>query len=151
FIFISGYQDWQFGPPDANGVRQVVIPANGTHFDCVSALNLASVCVRPNGDGSGVIDCNGTGGFSNYNTTVQQDHNSNQNSNDPGFHQPPDLTCSNSFTEPPPLSVVSNAKLETNNGACNGAGTPFACCTGNGTGTCDTNTPNNDCTANKVP
>ena len=134
-VFVSGYQDWQFGPADANGLRQVVIPAIGTHFNCVEALGLATACVRSGSDGTGIVDCNGTAGTPNYNSTVQQDHNTNAGV-DPGF--PPDPDCTATFTEPPPLSLVSSATLET--GYCVGGPTPGAACgsdtnCGNG-GTC---------------
>src|SRR5262249_4671505 len=95
-INISGHQDWQFGAADSNGVRQIVVPGSGTHFDCVSLASLATVCVRPNGNGTGVIDCNGTAGTPNYDDTVTQDHNSN-NGNDPGGFDN-DVDCSASFT-----------------------------------------------------
>jgi hypothetical protein len=181
-IFISGHQDWQFAPPDVNGVRQITAPTSGTHFDCVSLFGLAAVCVRPGAPGSGQINCNGVGGTTNYNNTVDQDHNSN-NGNDPGFDNDPG--CTATFTEPD--GQVSSASLESatdphpgvcnspvhivesgtfpaggmllyenltlrimTNSPCTGAGTPYSCCTGSGTGTCSSCSPN-PCPADNTP
>jgi hypothetical protein len=106
-IALTGHQDWTFDPVDGNGLRQITIPASGTHFDCVSVLGLATFCARPNADGSGVLDCEGTAETANYNNTVQQDHNSN-NSNDPDFDNDP--TCTATFTNA--NGQVSSASLE---------------------------------------
>ena len=106
-VGLTGYQDWTFGPSDANGVRQIAVPASGTHFDCVSVFGLATFCARANIDGSGVIDCNGNGNTSGYDNTAQQDHNSN-NGNDADFDNDP--TCTATFTQPG--GQVSSANLE---------------------------------------
>jgi hypothetical protein len=102
---LSGHQDWHFGPPDANGVRPIFIPASGTHFDPATLpFGLGTLCARPNGDSSGVVDCDG--GLASYSNTVQQDHNTN--SANGGFG--PDPECDDTFTQPD--GSVSSANLE---------------------------------------
>jgi len=96
----------QFGATDGSGRRQIVIPAGGTHFN-PTVIAGVTFCVRPGGDGSGVIDCDG--GELNYNNTVQLDHNT---SNPPGANGglPQDPSCTASFANPG--GQVSNASLE---------------------------------------
>jgi cysteine-rich repeat protein len=75
-IYLTGYQDLVVGSSDANGIRQVTVPASGTHFDCaVLPASLGVACPRASADGTGIMDCNETAVTPSYNTTVQVDHN----------------------------------------------------------------------------
>jgi len=59
-------------PAGPDGVRAIFIPASGTHFDPAPLpAGLGTLCVRGNGDGTGVLDCDG--GLSSYDNTVQRD------------------------------------------------------------------------------
>lgn len=112
---ISGYQDWQFFPPDDNGVAQIRIPSDGMQFGCalvqatvLITITAGTVCIRPDveaGDGFGVIDCAG-GNETGYNNTTQADHNTNLNAT--GFPQDPD--CEEVFLTPE--GQISHATLE---------------------------------------
>ena len=114
---VTGTQTLQFGGQDANGVRQILIPAGGIHFDPVNVPPPANVkiCIFPTGpDGLGKIDCNG--GDPDYNITTQRDHNT---SNPPGANGglPQDPECDDTRSEPD--GTVSSACLESAGGGCN--------------------------------
>jgi hypothetical protein len=109
----------QFGPQDANGVRQVTIPASGMQFDPI-VINPPigdpiRVCVTAEGtDGSGKIDCNG--GESDLDIITRQDHNT---TNPPGSNGglPQDPECDDTRTAPD--GEVSSACLESSVTTCN--------------------------------
>jgi cysteine-rich repeat protein len=114
-VNLTGYQTWDFDDPDANGVRQIVIPRSGTHFNpAVLPLGIGTLCARLGADSTGIIDCDG--GEPIYNITVEQDHNT---LNATGL--PTDPECDDTFEHP--LFGVSNASLEgpddLHPGACN--------------------------------
>ena len=95
---LTGHQDWHFSPAGPDGTRPIFIPASGTHFDPAALpLGLGLLCARANGDGVGVVDCDG--GLPSYGNTVQKDHNT---SNPPGANGglPQDPACDDTFTEP---------------------------------------------------
>lgn len=112
---ISGYQDWEFFPPDGNGVSQIRIPKDQMQFSCalvqatvLITITAGTVCLRPDidaGDGFGAIDCNG-GNQAGYNSATQMDHNTNQNAL--GFPQDPD--CEETYLSPDGL--ISRASIE---------------------------------------
>lgn len=106
-INLSGRQEWRIGPMDANGVRQITIPREGTTFGRLEVAGIVRACVRLSADSSGFIDCDG--GTPGYNTLVEQDHNT---SNPPGpaggFPQDPECTASETL----PDGQVSRASLE---------------------------------------
>jgi hypothetical protein len=107
-LAVTGHQDWHFSPAGPDGVRPILIPASGTHFDPAPLPGgLGNLCVRGNGDGTGVVDCDG--GLSSYDNAVQQDHNtSNPPGGNGGFAQDPE--CDDTFMEPD--GSISTAKLE---------------------------------------
>jgi hypothetical protein len=108
---LTGHSTEVIGPADANGIRQITIPHGGTHVDCIKLpLNSGVACVRadPSTDSFGFIDCTGASGLTGYNVDASQDHNSNQDSNDPGYDG--DTSCTATFTGPDGL--VSPALLE---------------------------------------
>jgi hypothetical protein len=97
-LALTGHQDWHFSPAGPDGARQISIPASGTHFDPAALpLGLGLLCARANGDGVGVVDCDG--GLPSYGNTVQKDHNT---SNPPGANGglAQDTECDDTFTEP---------------------------------------------------
>ena len=118
-VAITGHQEWRFGPTGPNGVRNITIPASGTHFDPAALpLGVGTLCVRANGDGTGTIDCDG--GQPAYNNTAQQDHNTtNPPGGNGGFAQDP--TCDDTFTQP--NGSIATANLEVSGdphpGVCN--------------------------------
>jgi len=109
---LSGHQDWSFGPPDINGVRQITIPQSGTHFNpIVLGGGLPTICVRPGGNGTGLVDC--AGGTVNYDNTLQVDHDtSTAPGGNGGFALDP--TCSATFSNP---TGISSATLEDGSGS----------------------------------
>lgn len=116
---VTGTQTFQLAGPDANGVRQIVIPSTGIHFDPI-VVNVpfnppVRLCVTPTGpDGVGKIDCNG--GEPGVNVTVQQDHDT---STPPGANGglPQDPECDDSETLPD--GSTSSACLESGVTTCN--------------------------------
>lgn len=107
-LALTGHQDWHFSPAGPNGVRAISIPASGTHFDPAPLpAGLGTLCVRGNGDGTGVVDCDG--GLPAYSNTVQQDHNTtNAPGPNGGFAQDPE--CDDTFVEPD--GSISTARVE---------------------------------------
>jgi hypothetical protein len=118
---ITGTATFQFGAEDANGVRQVTLPASSVFFDpTVFTLPLGqgtlTVCISADGpDGSGLIDCNG--GEPAYSLLAQQDHNTNAApQSNGGFAQ--DTGCDDTFVSEA-SGDVSTACLESAGGTCN--------------------------------
>ncbi len=74
---LTGSLVLDIGVEDGNHVAPVTVPKEGAHIDPVfpGLPGVAAICVKPESDGSGVIDCDG--GNSNYNETQSQDHNIN--------------------------------------------------------------------------
>lgn len=60
---------------DADGTRQVIVPAAGVHIDPVpvNLLGIAYACIDVPADGTGFIDCDG--GTPGIDLAVRQDHN----------------------------------------------------------------------------
>ncbi len=117
-ISLSGYQTWNFSPEDQDGVRQITIPANDSHFNSVVLMGIIKACPRPGSDGDGFIDCDG--GAPNYNSTATWDHNTSQA---PGINggDPIDPECDDTAMA---QNNVTTAKLEgptdLHPGICNG-------------------------------
>ena len=118
---ISGTQTFTFTSPDANGVRQVVVPVGTIHFDPIQISNPLDpshpvmLCVFPAGvDAAGKIDCDG--GEPNLDITARVDHNTN---NAPGANGglPQDPQCDDTRTAPD--GSVSTACLESSVSTCN--------------------------------
>jgi hypothetical protein len=116
---VTGSQTLQFTSPDANGVRQVTVPANSIQFDPIVITVFPGfevmVCVDDAGvDGSGKIDCNGGEPNPDYQSRV--DHNTN---NPPGSNGglPQDPQCDDTRTDP--SGAISSACLESSVGTCN--------------------------------
>jgi hypothetical protein len=113
-IDFTGSMTFQFAAPDANGVRQVTVPASSMLFDPV-VFDVPDIggddvlaCVSHAGiDGGGKIDCNG--GEPNKDITVRVDHNT---STVPGSNGglPLDPECDDTRTDPG--GGVSTACLE---------------------------------------
>lgn len=104
---LRGYQRWIIDPiADEDGVRQIVIPNNGTHFDRVVILG-QTFCIRMGGTGEGFLDCNGT--RSGYDITSVIDHNTDAA---PGANGglPADPMCTATFTNPG--GAISSASRE---------------------------------------
>src|SRR5207249_62265 len=59
-------------------------------------------------NGSGTIDCDGLAGLTGYDLSAEQDHNSNQNDDNPGFDG--DTNCTATLMGP--NRIVSSALLE---------------------------------------
>lgn len=116
---LSGSQTLQFGGQDANGVRQVSVPASSIVFDPIVISppigDPVRVCVSHAGiDGLGKIDCNG--GDPNLDIQVRVDHNT---STAPGSNGglPQDPECDDTRTDP--AGNVSTACLESMVSTCN--------------------------------
>ncbi len=115
---LKGQQTFEIGPPDADGIRHISVPPSGAHFDPINVLGMATLCARPGGTGTGIIDCDG--GSPNYNSIGEADHDT---SKDPGPNGglPIDPECDNTFVSAGGLT--SRAKLEgptdKHPGACN--------------------------------
>jgi hypothetical protein len=116
---LSGHQTWVFAPADTEGVRNIAIPASGTHFNSVVVLGIIKFCIRPNSSGTGILDCDG--GALDYDISGQWDHNTSVPPGANGGH-PQDPECDDSFTNPGDL--VSHAGIEgagkLHPGVCNG-------------------------------
>ncbi len=116
---LSGSQTLQFSGQDANGVRQVTVPASSIAFDPIVITppigDPVRVCVSGAGiDGVGKIDCNG--GDPNLDIQVRVDHNT---STAPGSNGglPQDPECDDTRTDP--AGNVSTACLESMVSTCN--------------------------------
>jgi len=118
-VSLSGYQTWEFASQDQDGIRQITIPASGTHFNGVVVMGLIKICPRAGSDGSGFIDCDG--GAPGYDAVGEWDHDT---SNPPGLNggHPQDPECDDTFLNPGGL--LSTASLEgptdLHPGVCNG-------------------------------
>ncbi len=112
-------QTFEIMPEDpSTHVRVINIPASGSHFEPIDLLGQATVCVRANGTGTGLVDCDG--GEPGYNNVAGWDHDTSiPPSVNGGFPQDPE--CNDSFINPGPF--VTNARLEDalalHPGACN--------------------------------
>ncbi|MBI3783074.1 MAG: hypothetical protein HY270_06715 [Deltaproteobacteria bacterium] len=117
-VNLTGHQTWDFGAMGADGVRPITIPQAGTHFDRVTLpLGLGFLCARLSNDSTGFIDCDG--GAPNYNSTIQQDHNTSLAPDTSGeFPQDPDCSATTEL----PGGLTSKAKLE-KYGFCRASGT----------------------------
>lgn len=105
-VNLVGSQVWDFDVPDANGVRPIVIPKSGTHFNpAILPFGVGTLCARLGADSSGIIDCDG--GEPDYDVMVEQDHNTTD-APPPGFAQDPE--CDDSVTNP--SYGLSSASLE---------------------------------------
>lgn len=116
---LSGSQTMQFYGQDANGVRQVVVPASSIVFDpIVITPPLGSpfrICVASAGvDATGKIDCNG--GDPNIDIQVRVDHDTTQPPGSLGG-LPQDPECDDTRTDP--AGTISNACLESPVSTCN--------------------------------
>jgi hypothetical protein len=117
---LTGSQTFTFTTPDANGIRQVVIPVGSIHFDPVHITNPLSpdpivACIFPAGvDATGKLDCDG--GEPNLDIHIQVDHNTN---NPPGANGglPQDPQCDDTRTAPD--GSLSTACLEGSPATCN--------------------------------
>lgn len=116
---VTGSQTLQFTGQDANGVRQVTVPAASILFDPIVITppvgDPVRVCVTHAGiDGMGKIDCNG--GEPNLNIQARVDHNTNTA---PGSNGglPQDPECDDTRTDP--AGNVSSACLESSVSTCN--------------------------------
>jgi len=108
-LLLSGYQTWEFSDLDPNtGVRTINIPASGSHYNPINLLGLAKVCVRPGGNGTGKLDCDG--GEPDYHSNAEQDHDTSQ-APGPNGGLPIDPECDDVFVNPGGL--VSQAQPST--------------------------------------
>jgi hypothetical protein len=108
-LLLSGYQTWEFSDLDPNtGVRTINIPASGSHYNPINLLGLAKVCVRPGGNGTGKLDCDG--GEPDYHSNAEQDHDTSQPPG-PNGGLPIDPECDDVFVNPGGL--VSQAQPST--------------------------------------
>lgn len=116
---LSGSQTLQFGGQDANGVRQVTIPAGSIVFDPIVITppvgDPVRVCVTSAGiDGTGKVDCNG--GEPNIDLVVRADHSTN-GAPAPSGGLPQDPECNDTRVDPD--GNQTDACLETAVGTCN--------------------------------
>lgn len=118
---LSGSQTLQFTGQDANGVRQVTVPASSIVFNPI-VIDVPDIggddvyaCVTHAGiDGTGKIDCNG--GDPNLNIHVRVDHNTaTAPGSNGGFPQDPE--CDDTRVDP--AGNVSTACLESMVSTCN--------------------------------
>lgn len=107
-VALTGFQRWDFGVADGGGVRNILVPASGTHFDAATLpLGAGTLCVRAVVDGSGVMDCDG--GLANYNVTAEIDHNTGSAPGaGGGFAADPE--CDDTFMLP--TGQITSASLE---------------------------------------
>ncbi len=116
---VTGSQTLQFGGQDANGVRQVTVPAASIQFDPIVITppigDPVRVCVTNAGvDALGKIDCNG--GDPDLDIQVLADHDtSTPPASSGGLPQDPE--CDDTSTDP--AGVISNACLESSVSTCN--------------------------------
>lgn len=107
-INLSGRQEWRFQLVDANGVRRILVPRDGTVFNRINLpLGAGALCVRLSDDSEGFIDCDG--GTPGYDSTVAQDHNTSTPPEEEGeFPEDPDCTALEEW----PDGTVSRASRE---------------------------------------
>jgi hypothetical protein len=125
---LSGSQTFQFGGQDANGVRQITVPAASMVFDPIvitpPGFGTVRICVSSAGiDGTGKTDCNG--GDPNLDIRTSIDHNTN---NAPGSNGglPQDPECDDTRTAPD--GAISTACSEVSMGTCNPSNTHPGVC-----------------------
>jgi hypothetical protein len=117
---VTGTATFLFGPTDANGVREVIMPASSVFFDPTTFTlpggSTLTVCISSDGpDGVGQIDCDG--GELDYSLLSQQDHNtSTAPQSNGGFAQ--DTACDDTFVNEA-TGELSLACLESSGGMCN--------------------------------
>lgn len=116
---LSGSQTLQFYGQDANGVRQVVVPASSIVFDPIVITppigDPFRLCVASAGiDATGKIDCNG--GDPNLDIQVRVDHDTLQTPGSLGG-LPQDPECDDTRVDP--AGTTSNACLESPISSCN--------------------------------
>jgi len=87
--------------PDGNGEADLTIPQSSVVFNPASVGALGTVCLSAEGDGSGVVDCDG--GLTGINIAARQDHNTTPGgSGNSGSASglPDDPGCNDSFVQP---------------------------------------------------
>lgn len=105
-VALTGFQGWDFDIEGANGLRSLVVPQSGTHFDPAGLpFGIGTLCARLAEDGAGTIDCDG--GAADYDILVEQDHNTSS-APPPGFAQDPE--CDDSVVNP--FFGAASASLE---------------------------------------